>query len=91
MPSELEREIHQHLIKYMSGVISLADFEDWFVPTLWDLDQEDERTRALAGTVHILISEYSRGDRTIELLREGLTEAIRIADKTQYPEPSLRH
>ena len=68
-------------MQYLSGG-SLADFENWFLPALWEVDEEDENTRALAGTVHILISEFSRGDRTLEELRAGLTEMISTsADK----------
>ncbi len=76
MSSELELEIQQHLMKYLSGSVSLAEFENWFVPMLWDIDDTDERTRRLAGAVHILISEFSSGDRHEESLREGLIAAI---------------
>jgi len=81
MPSELELGIQQHVMQYLSGVVSLSDFENWFVPAMWEIDDEDEYTRKLAGTVHILISEFSRGDRTLMSLREGLAETIRTADE----------
>jgi hypothetical protein len=78
MSSELDLEIQQHLMQYLSGAASLTEFENWFVPVLWDIDDADEHTRALAGTVHILISEFSRGDRSLESLREGLADTIRL-------------
>jgi hypothetical protein len=84
MPSELELGIQQHVMQYLSGVESLTEFEDWFVPVLWDIDDEDENTRELVGTMHILISEFSRGDRTLEGLRQGFADRIRTADENRY-------
>jgi hypothetical protein len=77
MPSELELEIQQHLKQYLSGAESLTDFEDWFVPLLWDIDEEDDHTRDLAGRVHVLLSEFSRGDRSLGELRDKLSGTIR--------------
>jgi hypothetical protein len=74
MPSQLEFEIQQHVIKYLDNEESLAEFENWFVPLLWDLDGEDEHARQLAGKVHLLISEFSRGDRSEEDLRASFAE-----------------
>lgn len=52
----------------------LSDFENWFVPILWDIDRESRSTQEMAGAVHILLAEYSRGDRTLEAFREGLAK-----------------
>jgi hypothetical protein len=84
MLSQLELEIQQHIIQYLSGVASLSDFEDWFVPVLWDIDEEDARTRELAGTIHILLSEFSHGVRSIENLRQGLARTTCITDENRY-------
>ncbi len=77
--SELELKIQQHVMQYLSNAASLADLENWFAPVLWDIDEEDPSTREMAGSVHILISEFSRGDRTVESLREGLAKTIRAS------------
>jgi hypothetical protein len=90
MPSELELEIQQHLMQYLSGDIVLADFENWFSPVLWEIDVEDEHTRELAGTIHLLISEFSRGDRTLENMRKGLAETICISAENRYGELGQR-
>jgi hypothetical protein len=79
MPSELELEIQQHLVQYSAGEASLAEFEDWFAPILWDIDEEDRDTREWAGTIHILISEFSRGDRTLQEFRDKLAESMRMS------------
>jgi len=76
MPSELQLEIQQHLMQYLAGEESLTQFEDWFAPVLWDIDAEDEHTRKCAGTIHILLSEFSRGDRTLQDFRSKLAEVL---------------
>ena len=86
MLSELELAIQQHLMQYLSGAISLSDFENWFLPALWEIDSEDGRARELAGTLHILISEFSRGDRTLQELRSGLAEMICTSADNRYGE-----
>jgi len=72
-----ELAIQQHLLQYLNGEIQLYEFEDWFAPVLWSIDSEAETAREMAGEIHILISEFSRGDRTLGALREGLAAAIR--------------
>ena len=72
--SELDLEIQRHIIQYLSGSVPLSEFENWFVPILWDLDTESRSTQELAGAVHILLAEYSRGDRTLEAVRAGLAK-----------------
>ncbi len=92
MASELDLEIQEHVVEYLSGAASLAELEDWFVPVLWDIDHTDEDTRELAGTVHVLISEFSRGDRTLQGLREGLANTIgeRMSKGTHQPRSLTR-
>jgi hypothetical protein len=71
--SQAVSEIQQHLAEYMAGRIRLHEFEDWFVPVLWDLAEEtDESARALGGRIHVVISEASRGDRSLDFLRDEL-------------------
>ena len=72
MASQIELEIQRRLLQYLSGEIELDQFEDWFVPVLWDIDEYDECAREMAGRVHNLISEFSHGDRSLESLREEL-------------------
>ena len=68
--------IQQHVMRYLADKESLAEFQNWFGPVLWDIDREDEHTRKLAGRVHILISEFSRGDRPLQDLNQGLAGSI---------------
>jgi hypothetical protein len=78
MGSQIGIDIQHHVAQFLSGKISLHEFEDWFVPVLWDIDSyHDEAARQLAGRVHALIVESSRGDRTDLSFREELENALR--------------
>jgi hypothetical protein len=76
MPSEIELAIQQHIMRYLADKESLAEFQNWFVPILWDIDHEDAHTQELAGRVHLLISEVSRGDRSLQDLNRGLAGTV---------------
>ncbi len=91
MASKIESEIQQHLTQYLDGAIQLHEFEDWFVPVLWDIDEsDDERARELAGRVHVLMAEFSRDDRSEESLRMELANAIRPDPaENRYGSPSF--
>ena len=82
MASQTFFEIQQHLAEYLAGRTKLHEFEDWFVPVLWDLAEgPDASARELAGRIHILIAEASRGDRTAQSLRQELTALQHPSDR----------
>jgi hypothetical protein len=77
MRSPIVSEIHRRLTEFLSGKTEFHEFEDWFVPILWELaDGTDETARQLVGQIHILIAEFSRGDRTADSLREELAKVV---------------
>jgi len=79
MVRELQSEIQDNVSRYLKSEISLQNFEDWFVPAMWDLAEgEDNESRRLAGSVSNMIAEYSHGYRSEQSLREGLATAIRL-------------
>ncbi len=77
MPSELELEIQQHIQKYLAGQESLADFENWFAPVLWDIDDQPQEARELAGLVHVLLGELSTGDLSSAAFKSKLAQSIK--------------
>jgi hypothetical protein len=78
MASAIQSEIQARLAQYLDRKIELHEFEDWFVPVLWDIaESDDEDARALAGHIHNLLAEFSRGDRTSDSLQEELENAAR--------------
>jgi hypothetical protein len=75
MVSELQSEIPDNLSSYLQGGKTLQDFEDWFMPVLWDVAEgHDESSVRLAGAIGRLMAECSRGDRTEASLREELAK-----------------
>lgn len=67
------QEIQRKLWRFLDGGIELHEFENFFVPRLWDIEGSgDEAATELAGHIHILIAEYSRGDRSLASLKEEL-------------------
>jgi hypothetical protein len=86
MASDLELEIQRHLSKYLETG-ALSEFEDWLIPSLWDLSEShDEGARELAGSISNVIAEFSLGDRTFESFREKLD---RLALPFVVPEEPL--
>ena len=89
MASEAELEIQQHLSLYLAGKLQRYEFEDWLIPTLWDLaESNDDAARELAGHINNLIAETSCGDRSMESLQEELTRIARPFSEFQ-PKPFM--
>ena len=73
-----ELGIHSAVSRYLDGADTLQEFEDWFMPVLWDLGEaEDDDVRRLAGTIANLIAEYSGGQISESYLQRELASAIR--------------
>jgi hypothetical protein len=89
MTSEAELEIQQRLSSYLAGKLQRYEFEDWLIPTLWDLaESDDDAARELAGHINNLIAETSCGDRSMESLQEELTRVARPFSDFQ-PKPFM--
>jgi len=41
MSYSLDFNVRERLAEYLAGEISLHEFEDWFFPETWDVDQLD--------------------------------------------------
>jgi hypothetical protein len=73
MSNTLDFNIRERLAEYLAGEISLREFEDWFFPETWDIDQVD--IPALANLVYgikLRLAEFSNGDWTETELRSLL-------------------
>ena len=91
MASSLNNAITEHALRYVDGKAALPEFEDWFVPVLWEVNRSDNQVAIdLASEIHILIAEHSRGDRSSESLREELAEVVRpfvLFAENRYGDP----
>jgi len=73
MLHSLEHAICARLAKYLANEISLSEFEDWFFPETWDIDQVDNTDLLnLAYGIKLRLAEFSNGDRTEVELRSHL-------------------
>lgn len=80
MRSDIELAIQGHLLRYLNGDTSLNEFEDWFVPVLWDLGEcDDHGARNFAGGINNLIAEASKSGQTQAWLREELKQLLSLS------------
>jgi len=81
MARETDLEICDRLVQYLDGEISLHQFEDWFVPTVWSVSRTtDAGTQALVGEIELRLAEFSNGHWTEAELRTNL-EALATSHK----------
>jgi hypothetical protein len=68
-----ESDIHQKLIRYLTGKMSLRAFHEWLVPATWDVEEwgSDSLQEMVSGIKHRL-AEYSSGHWTKKELRNHL-------------------
>lgn len=74
MQYSLDFEIRDHLAAYLAREISPHDFENWFFPKTWDVDQTgDPALVDLVYEIKLNWAEFSNGDWTEEELRRMLS------------------
>jgi hypothetical protein len=60
MDERLDHEIRSQLSRYLRGAASLAEFQEWFVPVFWTIqDRNDPQAEALANQIQGILSEAS--------------------------------
>ncbi len=70
MPLPTLIDIQEVLTEYLSGRISLREFDEHFLRLAWDIETETNSELAvLRAEVLLLLSEYTAGHRTEEELR----------------------
>jgi hypothetical protein len=70
-------KLRKKLVSYITGNISLSEFEDWFVPTLWTVHKRnDEKLSDMVYEIELRLAEYSNGDWSENELKEHLQEKI---------------
>jgi hypothetical protein len=90
--------IREQLARYLAKEISLREFEDWFFPETWDVDQlGDLALMNLVYGIKLRLAEFSHGDWTENELRSLLRPFIEKFDidippsqiKVQYGTSSI--
>jgi len=70
---------------YVHGKMSLVSFEEWFVPTAWDVSRtggEDSALHTLAAEIYLRIAENDLGHLPEDELKKTLALA---AEKARIP------
>jgi hypothetical protein len=73
LQNQLQYELYQHLVRYISGNESLYSFRQWYDAATWDNEVWESD---LASQLELLLAEFSSGHRTEAELKDVLSEAI---------------
>ena len=70
MTQPLDQEIREHLVRYLSGELSLRDFNRWFMPATWNIDRSgNDDAERLVGDIGLALAELQAGHATEEQVR----------------------
>ncbi|MER3437908.1 MAG: hypothetical protein C4346_10140 [Chloroflexota bacterium] len=89
MSSSLTDQLYDQLGRYLAGVQTLQELDQWFVPATWHVDPSaDPELADLAGEVYLRVAEFTIGHRTEEELKTLLRGIAR--DYTVRPSGSIQ-
>lgn len=90
MSTQLELAIHNQLVRYLAGEITLDQFRDWFDPATWDVKPAGTtRLFQLAGEIDLRLAEFTNGHLTESELRAELRPLVEtVATGSAGPAPS---
>lgn len=79
MPLSLDSAIREKLSSYLAKEISLREFEDWFFPETWEVEQLDNFSLVnLVYGIKLRLAEFSNGDWTEDELRARLRPFVEM-------------
>lgn len=91
----LDIEIREQLARYLANEISLEEFQGWFVPATWNVEQTNNPIAAeLAHEIELRLAEFSNGHWTEDDLRSLLgplveNYTVRVSFGTASPGSSV--
>jgi hypothetical protein len=75
-------QIRNELAFYLAGVLPLDDFEDWFVPNTWNVQNTGSKAaEVLTFAIEELLSEYTGAHIPENKLREDLMRILHAETK----------
>ena len=79
MAIRADLEIRSTLVRYLNSEISLAEFEDWFVPVAWNVEKTGNREAPeLAAEIELRLAEFSNGHWSEPELRKILAPLVGV-------------
>jgi len=80
--ADLQSKIRDQVRRYLGRDISLNDFQDWFIPAAWSLEETENALAAdLANEIELRLAEFTNGHWTEDELRSQLAAAIGLKKK----------
>src|SRR5687768_10744942 len=77
MQPSLDVAIREQLARYLRGEMSIAEFEDWFIPATWNVDQVgNDVARELTYEIQLRLAEFSYPHWTEAELKELLIPLV---------------
>ena len=73
MQHDLEKQIRTKMGRFVGGKVSLRDFNRWFTPATWDVDEAPASLRELVYNVKALIDDYDNKRLSKSALRQQLS------------------
>ncbi len=84
----LELELRRKLIQYLLGNMSLREFQQWFVPTTWDIHLSTEPGAIdLTYKIDLRLAEYTSGHLPENQLRREFGDFSSRVTKLSNPNP----
>ena len=69
----VEQAIREHLNGYLSGSLTLNEFQDWFIAATWNIESTAPTTAVeLARDIGLVLAEATSGYLTRDELRSDL-------------------
>jgi len=77
MSPSLDIEIRNKLASYLVDEISLEEFEDWFVPSSWNVvNNQNQVAIDLVYEIELLLAEYHNDCWSEDELRDNLRQLV---------------
>lgn len=67
-----ENHIREALARYISGEVTLTQFQEWFIPRAWEVLAQRTGAADLVGDIELLLAEFTSGQSTERELRVAL-------------------
>ncbi len=91
MSHSLDYKIRERLAEYLASEISLREFENWFFPETWDIDQIDNPALAnLVYGIKLRSAEFSNGTgrrKSYSLYRHGRSILYKVKSDVHTTPP----
>jgi hypothetical protein len=73
MVTDLRHQIRKHVSQYLAAVITLGEFQDWFIPIATQMTgKEDQETQDQVYEIELRLAEYTGGYWSEAQLKEKL-------------------